>query len=73
MTLDEERDRAVEARREANASRRRQYLRDELADALGLGNFEPDGPPDSYWSDTGGESPQYRRDMRDSGRGAMLR
>ena len=35
--------------------------------------FEPDGPPDSWWSDTAGDSPAYRRDMRDAGRGGMLR
>jgi hypothetical protein len=65
MTPDEGRDLAVLARREANASRRRAFEREE--------RFEPDGPPASYYSDTGGESPTYRRDMRDAGRGAMLR
>jgi len=89
MTLDEERDLAVLARREANAMRRRQYERDFPRCACPDEDCrEPardgsrfcwdcsgaaDGPPDSYWSDTGGESPTYRRDMRDAGRGSMLR
>ena len=33
--------------------------------------FEPDGPPDSYWD--GPDDSSYRRDMRDAGRKDQVR